>query len=154
MLFLSVFLVLGLIVPLAYFSAHKFYPELVRKKAVRQLEGILFPEGHWQKSDTLKTCKELTGSRFCDEAMLDYFFKIKGLQTVAINSKTNFWVKKYLFSPTSIKLNYFEQVKFYETFLNLPPNTPRSDKTFHRPEKKERKNITTDYTPNLREHIV
>lgn len=34
----------------------------------------------------------------------------------------NFWTRKYLTSPTRLKLNYFEQVKFYEMFLNYPPN--------------------------------
>jgi len=105
---------------LSYFAIRRLYPELVEKKAYKHLEDILFPEGNRQKAEVLKAFREMTGERFSEEEMLDYFFKIKGLQSIEINSKTNFWIKRYLFSPTIIKLNYFEQVKFYKTFLNFP----------------------------------
>ncbi|MGQ1890410.1 hypothetical protein ACT29H_08190 [Thermophagus sp. OGC60D27] len=105
---------------LSYFAIRRFFPELARKQASKQLEEVLFPKGNRQKDEVLKAFREITEGRFSEEEMLDYFFKIKGLQTIEINSKTNFWLKKYLFSPTTIKLNYFEQVNFYKTFLNLP----------------------------------
>jgi hypothetical protein len=134
-------LVLGILTPLAYFTVHKMFPKLVRKKAIKKLEIILFPKGYWQKSEVLKTFRKLTGERFSDEEILDYFFKIKGLQTININSRTNFWIKKYLFSPTTIKLNYFEQVKFYETFLNFPAKIKNDKKIFVHPTKIGRKRI-------------
>ncbi|WP_016777390.1 hypothetical protein [Anaerophaga thermohalophila] len=130
--FLPVVLISGVTVLLSYITVRKIFPELVRKKAIKQLENILFPEGYWQKSEVVRTFRKLTDERFSDEDILDYFFKIKGLQTIDINAETNFWLKRYLFSPTSIKLNYFEQVKFYETFLNYPaPGRGNNQTLYH-----------------------
>lgn len=117
---------LGVLAPAIYFSVRKVYPALVRKKATKQLERELFPNGNRQKSEIIRCCKELTGDRFSDEEVLDYFMKMKGLQVVDIK-KTNFWLKKYLFTPAPIKLNYFEQVKFYEMFLDFPEKKNKSD---------------------------
>ncbi|MGM0375408.1 MAG: hypothetical protein ACQEQ0_01375 [Bacteroidota bacterium] len=125
MSFLPVALMLGVLAPAVYLSVRKVYPALVRKKATKQLESRLFPNGNRQKSEIIKYCRELTGARFRDEEILDYFMKMKGLQIVDIR-KTNFWLKKYLFTPAPIKLNYFEQVKFYEMFLNFPENKNES----------------------------
>ncbi|MFO8000048.1 MAG: hypothetical protein R6U46_02310 [Marinilabilia sp.] len=137
MSFLPVALVLGLLVPLTYFPGRKVFSRLVRKKATTQLDNMLFPEGPRQKSEVLEICKELTGSRFSDEEILEYFRKMKGLQIVNINSQTNFWIKKYLFTPAPVKLNYFEQVKFYEAFLNFPVESEKEGKPFYRPEGSE-----------------
>jgi hypothetical protein len=127
MSFLPVALILGVLAPVTYLSARKVFPELIRRKAASQLEKQLFPEGSEQKAEVIKCCRELTGARFSDEDILDYFMKMKGLQVVDINSRTNFWLKKYLFSPAPIKLNYFEQVKFYELFLNFPEKSSRKE---------------------------
>ena len=121
MSFLPVALLLGILAPVAYFAVRKVYPALVKKKATKQLESYLFPNGNQQKSEIIRYCKELTGSRFKDEEILDYFIKMKGLHIVNPR-KTNFWVKKYLLTPAPIKLNYFEQVRFYEMFLNFEEN--------------------------------
>ncbi|MFW6042960.1 MAG: hypothetical protein ACOCPW_01245 [Marinilabiliaceae bacterium] len=123
---LPVVLLLGVLAPAVYYSVRKAYPALVRKKATKQLEPLLFPNGNRQKSEIIKCCKELTDSRFSDEEILDYFMKMKGLQIVNTR-KANFWLKKYLFTPAPIKLNYFEQVKFYDLFLNFPENENTSD---------------------------
>ena len=112
---------LVILAPAIYFSVRKVYPALVREKATKQLERKLFPNGNRQKSEIVRCCKELTGDRFSDEEVLEYFMKMKGLQVVDIK-KANFWLKKYLFTPAPIKLNYFEQVKFYEMFLEFPKN--------------------------------
>ncbi|GAO27964.1 hypothetical protein JCM15548_13 [Geofilum rubicundum JCM 15548] len=85
------------------------------------MHAVIFPEGEAQKQAVMKTFHGFTKERFSDDQIMDYFMKIKGLQNLSISSKTDFWVKKYLLSPTKIKLNYFEQVKFYELFMNFPP---------------------------------
>ncbi|MDN5292320.1 MAG: hypothetical protein PWQ06_2559 [Anaerophaga sp.] len=142
--FLPVVLISGVTVLLCYITVRKIFPGLVRKKAIKQLENILFPEGYWQKSEVIRTFRKLTDERFSDEDILDYFFKIKGLQTVDINSGTNFWLKRYLFSPTSIKLNYFEQVKFYETFLNYPASGRENNQTlYHQSANKNKEQVIT-----------
>ncbi len=152
--YLPVLISLVLIVPLTYISVHKLYPELVRKKAIMKLEELLFPKGHWQKSEVLKTFRSMTGSRFTDEEILDYFYKIKGLQSVNVNSKTNFWIKKYLFTPTAIRLNYFEQVKFYETFLNFPLKANTTEKGFSRQGNSAQKQNTAEYAPQMSKHNI
>lgn len=154
MYFLPAALILGLAVPLALVVARKFYPRVVKKQAVKKLESLLFPKGQAQKMEVLKTFRGFTGDRFNDDEILDYFFKIKGLQSVKICNKTSFWVKKYLFTPTVIKLNYFEQVKFYETFLNYPEKAGNVKKSFFKPEKFSRKHFKTDHAPQMSKNIV
>jgi hypothetical protein len=154
MYFLSAALILGLAAPLTFVLVRKFYPEVVKKHAVKKLECLLFPKGHWQKMEVLKTFRGFTSERFSDEEILDYFFKIKGLQSVNIKTQTNFWVKRYLFSPTVIKLNYFEQVKFYETFLNFPEKPGNVKKSFFKPEKFARKHFKADHAPQVSRNIV
>ena len=141
-------------IPGVYILGRKLFPILVRKKAINKLESILFPEGHWQKSEVLKTFRKQTSERFSDEEILDYFFKIKGLQSVNINSGTNFWVKRYLFSPTSIKLNYFEQVKFYETFLNFPTAPEKTESVIYRHSRQEFKNISYKHGAEISKNII
>jgi hypothetical protein len=93
---------------------------IAENKATRDLERHLFPNGEEQKKNVLETMAKITGKRFSESLMLDYFLKIKGLQIINMNDPVDFWTKKYLMTPTKMKLNYFEQVKFYETFLNYP----------------------------------
>jgi hypothetical protein len=97
-----------------------YFPAFTKKKAHTALVELLFPEGKEQQQNVMNVFHQLTSDRFTDDQIVDYFIKIKGLQTLDLNIKTNFWVKKYLLSPTEVKLNYFEQVKFYETFMNYP----------------------------------
>ncbi len=100
------------------------YKPLIRliaeKRAIPKIEKILFDNPNYTKSSVLETIHQVTSKRLNDDLVLDYFYKIKGLQVLDINKPINFWLKIYLTSPTKIKLNYFEQVKFYETFLNYP----------------------------------
>ncbi len=154
MYFLPIAIALGIIAPLTFVIVRRYFPGMVKKQALKQLETLLFPKGHLQKVEVLKTFRGFTGDRFSDEEILDYFFKIKGLQTVNINTKTNFWVKRYLFSPTAIKLNYFEQVKFYETFLNFPEKTGMTKKSFFKPEKFTHRNYKTDHVRRMSRNIV
>ena len=147
MSFLPVALLLGVFAPAAYFAVRKVYPALVKKKATKQLESYLFPNGNQQKSEIIKCCKELTGSRFNDEEILDYFMKMKGLHIVNPR-KTNFWVKKYLLTPAPIKLNYFEQVRFYEMFLNFTKDEDNRKKSIAAQNKKEIRK-TQEKEPNL-----
>ncbi|PWD99168.1 hypothetical protein [Marinilabilia rubra] len=154
MYFLPVAIIVGAILPIAYISAKKIFPKLVRKKASKKLESILFPDGYWQKSEVLKTFRKFTSDRFSDEEILDYFFKIKGLQTIKINSGTNFWIRKYLFSPTTIKLNYFEQVKFYETFLNFPEPSEQKEGVIYRQNRKHVNKIKYEHAAEISKNII
>jgi len=93
---------------------------IAEHKATKDLERHLFPNGDEQKQKVLKIMENITGNRFSESMLMDYFLKIKGLQIVNMNDPIDFWTRKYLMTPTKIRLNYFEQVKFYETFLNYP----------------------------------
>ncbi len=104
----------------SYFLFRRYFRMVVQQKAQARLEPILFPGGNPQKARVIGALNELTNKRFNDTEILDYFTKIKGLQIAPVSQRTNFWTKRYLFSPTAIRLNYFEQVKFYELFLNYP----------------------------------
>ena len=93
---------------------------IAEHKATKDLERRLFPNGEEQKQKVLKIMEKITSGRFSESLMMDYFLKIKGLQIINMNDPVDFWTKKYLMTPTKMRLNYFEQVKFYETFLNYP----------------------------------
>jgi len=102
------------------FFIHKPLIRLIaERKAIPKIENILFKSKEYNKSMVLDIIHELTSYRLSDEMIMDYFYKIKGIQ-VLNNKPVDFWIKIYLATPTKIKLNYFEQVKFYETFLNFP----------------------------------
>lgn len=96
---------------------------LAEKNAIGNLESMLFSEGNHQKKRIITSMHEMTNEKYSEDELLDYFLKIKGLQVVNFYDPVNFWTRKYLMSPTKLKLNYFEQVKFYETFLNYPEST-------------------------------
>lgn len=118
MIYVIIALTVGVVTTL--FIMHKPLIRLVaEKKAIPKIENILFKSKKYNKSRVLDVIHELTSNRLNDEMVMDYFYKIKGLQVIN-NKPINFWIKIYLTSPTKIKLNYFEQVKFYETFLNFP----------------------------------
>lgn len=93
---------------------------IAEKRALPKIEKVLFAQDERNKEKILQNIHSLTNHRLSDEMAIDYFFKIKGLQVLSINQPLNFWVKAYLTTPTKVKLNYFEQVKFYEAFLNYP----------------------------------
>ena len=93
---------------------------LAEKNAAKELEKLLFPQGEEDKVNILATLNQITKDKYSTELLLDYFLKIKGLQVVNMYDPVSFWTRKFLMSPTKLKLNYFEQVKFYESFLNYP----------------------------------
>lgn len=100
------------------------YKQIIRmvaeKRALPKIEKVLFARDERKKEKILQNIHSLTNHRLSDEIAIDYFYKIKGLQVLSISQPLNFWVKAYLTTPTKVKLNYFEQVKFYEAFLNYP----------------------------------
>ncbi|PRY91882.1 hypothetical protein BY457_12326 [Marinilabilia salmonicolor] len=114
---ITLLFVFAVIIPFGYFISRRKMPLIVRSKAVEILEDIVFPKGHQQKQEIVNTFHDITNHRFKDEEVLDYYFKMKGLCILGRNCHLNFWVKNYLLSPSLIKLNYFEQLRFFETFL-------------------------------------
>ncbi len=119
MTYIIIALAIGIITTLVF--THKPILRLIaEKRALSKIEHILFDQQKQNKTQVLKDIHSLTNNRLDDEIVMDYFYKIKGLQVVNINQPTNFWIRMYLTTPTKVKLNYFEQVKFYETFLNYP----------------------------------
>jgi hypothetical protein len=121
MIYIILALVTGTIVTITLM--HKPLLRLIaHKRAISKIESIIFSgsDQRVSKTEVLETIHEFTANRLNDDLVLDYFYKIKGLQVLNINKPMNFWLKIYLTSPTKIKLNYFEQVKFYDTFLNYP----------------------------------
>ncbi len=115
-----IFALLAVLTSVSVWIYKIYFPAFIKQKAQGLLVNLLFPEGKVQQDEVLNIFHQLTNHRFSNEHILDYFIKIKGLQTLDLSIKTNFWIKKYLLSPTDVKLNYFEQVRFYETFLNYP----------------------------------
>lgn len=68
----------------------------------------------------------LTGGRFTNDEVLDYYLKIKGLQMVDLNTLSDDDVRKFLMEPTKVRLHYRELVSFYEKYLNQPQAKGRS----------------------------
>ena len=95
-------------------------PMLAKAKAYKELQPMIFSNG--EKRKTISKFHEITNNRFSDDEILDYYMKVKGSQILRHNKNRSFWVKKYLVSPAEIKLNYFEQVRFYEIFMGYPKN--------------------------------
>ncbi|GAF02810.1 hypothetical protein [Saccharicrinis fermentans] len=116
-----IIITLVIVITATIILTHKSIMRLIaEKKALPIIENILFSGSEQNKKRIISEIHKLSNNRLSDELAMDYFYKIKGLQVVNINRPLNFWVKMYLTTPTKIKLNYFEQVKFYETFLNYP----------------------------------
>lgn len=96
------------------------YMKYVERKAISKLCRMLFPNGEQQKQDVIDGIMALTNNRFSRGDVLDYYLKIKGLQIIDMHTNSNGGVRRYLLKQTKIRLNYFEQVKFYEAYLNYP----------------------------------
>lgn len=105
---------------LAFMLVRKIIRTISQKKAIQRLSTLLFPLGTGQMEDILGRVDTLTQHRFVRDDIMDYYLKIKGLQAINLNDPVDFWTRHYLLQPTRVRLNYFEQVKFYETFLNYP----------------------------------
>lgn len=99
---------------------------IAERKAIKELERILFPAGHTQRSTVIDAIHRMTNQRLSDDEALDYFLKIKGLQVINLHDPIDYWTRKYLMASTKTKLNYFEQVRFYEEFLNYPESNKRA----------------------------
>ena len=76
---------------------------------------------------------------------MDYYLKIKGLQAINLNDPVDFWTRQYLLQPTRIRLNYFEQVKFYETFLNYPEIQGKQEVITIKPKKRNNSALKHEY---------
>ena len=95
-------------------------PAMAKSRAYKELQPMLFSKG--EKQNVITKLHEITANRFSDEEVLDYYLKIKGSQISKQNNSRSFWVKRYLVTPADIKLNYFEQVRFYEIFMGYAGN--------------------------------
>lgn len=153
MIYVIIALTVGIVTTL--FIMHKPLIRLVaERKAIPKIENILFKSKEYNKSMVLDVIHELTSNRLNDEMVMDYFYKIKGLQ-VLNNKPINFWIKVYLTTPTKIKLNYFEQVKFYETFLNFPKMNEANDEDSDKEKRQMRiENFRTKIKKQLTKNLI
>jgi len=118
-LILTVFLsaVLTLLIVLIIYNIYTRYRE---QQAIEKMCNLIFPDGNTQKETTLDDIMSLTKGRFNRDDLLDYYLKIKGLQILDLHTSEDKYISTYLMKPTKIRLNYYEQVLFYERYLNLP----------------------------------
>ncbi len=127
---------------------------IAEKRAIPKMEKILFSNINETKESVLETIHNVTSKRLSDDLILDYFYKIKGLQVLNINKPINFWLKIYLTSPTKVKLNYFEQVKFYETFLNYPKINDSNSKPIYKGKELRAYNLGKNLKTQLSEKLI
>lgn len=129
----------------AFLVARKAIRIIAQKKAIQRLSSLLFPQGTGQKEDILGRIEALTHHRFMRDDIMDYYLKIKGLQAINLNDPVDFWTRQYLLQPTRIRLNYFEQVKFYETFLNYPEIQGKQEVISIKPSKRNNPALKHEY---------
>jgi len=96
--------------------------QIKRNAVSMKLEELLFPLGNAQKRKVIEAFGGITQHDYSDEEILDFFMKEKGLQLSYLNSDLSPAVIKFINKPTMIDLNFFERVKFHETFINYPKN--------------------------------
>lgn len=96
------------------------YAKQKERDAIIKMCNIIFPDGELQQEDVMDNINDLTKGRFDRTDLLDYYLKIKGLQMLDLHAHSDKDIRKYLMKPTRIRLNYYEQVLFYERFLNYP----------------------------------
>lgn len=118
-MYFELILILCVVVAI-FFIARKFYTRWMENEAIARLIGILFPSGDEQMENTINDIDEMTHGRFTRDEILDYYLKIKGLQITDLHSNADSSIRSYLMKPTKVRLTYFEQVKFYEIYLNYP----------------------------------
>ncbi|SMO86948.1 hypothetical protein SAMN06265379_1112 [Saccharicrinis carchari] len=128
MTYIIIVLVVATICALLLFHKH-ILRLIAEKKALPEVEKVLFTHKQVNKAQVLQSIHSFTNNRLSNEMAMDYFYKIKGLQMLNTGQPINFWIKTYLTTPPKIKLNYFEQVKFYETFLNYPRINKEANQT-------------------------
>ena len=115
-------IIAGIITGILFIIMKIVVPKMNKKRAVKALDEILFPNGNSQKNKVIAAFKKITQRQFSENEMLDFFIKEKGIQLMSINVDFSSSLKKYLMKPTLVELNYFEKVKFHETFINYPQN--------------------------------
>ena len=93
-----------------------------RAKTIESLCSYLLPgdKNGLQRKQLIGELQELTGCRFRDEEVLEYYLAIKGLQMVDLNTLNDPDTLAFLMEPTKIRLHYREVVSFYEKYLNQP----------------------------------
>ncbi len=106
-------------IPLS-FHVYKFRMQERKRKTIDKFCAYLFPgdSDGLMKDRVVKRMMALTGNRFTEDEVLDYYLKIKGLQMVDLNSFNDNDMRRFLMKPTKIRLQYRELVIFYEQFLN------------------------------------
>ena len=112
----------GIITGILFIIIGVAIPKINKKRAYKALEKIIFPHGEYQKIKVIEVFKKITQRKFTEEEIVDFFIKEKGIQFMSINVDFSESLKKYLMRPTLVELNYFEKVKFHETFINYPRN--------------------------------
>ena len=117
--FLCVVLVLCILIPVA-FHLYKFWMQERKRKTIDRFCAYLFPgdTDGLMKDRVVNRMMSLTGNRFTEDEVLDYYLKIKGLQMIDLNSFNDNDMRKFLMRPTQVRLQYRELVIFYEQFLN------------------------------------
>jgi hypothetical protein len=98
----------------------KIFSHRREQQTITRMCDLIFPDGIEQKETILDDIADLTKGRFNREDILDYYLKIKGLQILDMHANGDKEISRYLMRPTKIRLNYYEQVIFYERYLNLP----------------------------------
>ena len=110
-----VFTMVGIILGLVF---HKPMLQFVAEdKAKPVIDKMLFSEKGEAKRRVLLKIRNITNNRLSDDLLLDYYYKTKGQKQVKISKLSNLWLKVYLLTPPKIKLNYYEQLNFYNAFL-------------------------------------
>lgn len=104
----------------AFYLGRNLMLRYSEKKTIERLSAILFPSGEEQKNEVLNEIASITQNRFSREELLDYYLKIKGLQIIDLHAHSDSGIRDFLMKPTKVRLTYFEQVKFYENYLNYP----------------------------------
>lgn len=114
-------IIVSLIATIAIFLiGRSFVLRYTERKTIERLSNILFPSGEDQMNETLDGIAEITQNRFTRDEILDYYLKIKGLQIIDLHAQSDSGIRDFLMKPTRVRLSYFEQVKFYEIYLNYP----------------------------------
>ncbi len=109
---------------------HKMKRRRIARRAHTEesLCAYLFPGDKTgvQRDELIADLHIMTGGRFSNDEVLDYYLKIKGLQMVDLNTLNDDDIRKFLMEPTKVRLHYRELVSFYEKYLNQPQVKGRS----------------------------
>ncbi|MGQ1946363.1 hypothetical protein ACT3CD_04585 [Geofilum sp. OHC36d9] len=120
---MNMLIIIGLILlcaTLLFLTGQSMLQYFVTHRAMAHLEKIYFKDGPKEKQRLLDQIDEITDHRYTNFELTDYFLKIKGLQNFSKDGCNNFWVRQFLNQPTLIKLDYYEQMKFYKAFKSHP----------------------------------